>query len=179
MKSQGVSFVLSAFFVFGLIASPVMAQSTASPKGNAPTKADTASAKTSPVPDAPPVVLPPAPMKPGLWEVAVFTDVAGAPTKQNSVRRICYSKEVVATPQQLLPPQQEIGMTCTTSNYTLSGSVATWELACKTKEGTLFGPGKVTMGAEHYSGYANLTLNQGKTNTKVTQGFGGKRLGDC
>lgn len=118
-------------------------------------------------------------MKPGLWEVAVFTDVAGAASKQNSIRRICYTKEVVATPQQLLPPQQEIGMTCTTSNYTLSGGVATWELACKTKEGTLFGPGKVTMSAEYYSGYATLTLNQGKTNTKVTQGFGGKRIADC
>jgi hypothetical protein len=179
MKSQAAPFMLSASVLFGVIALPAMAQPAPAPKGAVPTKATPAATKTSPAPEPPPVVLPPAPMKPGLWEVAVFTDVAGAPTKQNSVRRICYTKEVVATPQQLLPPQQEVGMICTTSDYTLSGAVATWELACKTKDGTLFGPGKVTMGAEHYSGYATLTLNQGKTNTKVTQGFGGKRLGDC
>ncbi len=178
MKLHGSLFVLSSFVLAGFTGFPAAAQTATPPKGAAPAKAS-APGNVSPAPEPPPVVLPPAPMKPGLWEVAVFTDVAGAPTKQNSVRRICYSKEVVATPQQLLPPQQEIGMSCTTSNYALSGGVATWELACKTKEGTLFGPGKVTMGAEHYSGYANLTLNQGKTNTKVTQGFGGKRLGDC
>lgn len=120
-----------------------------------------------------------APMLPGLWETAVFIEVAGEEVKHTNIRRVCYTKDIIATPQQLLPQQQEVGSTCTTRDFTLQSGVASWSVTCTTKDGTLSGPGQISLGPKAYSGKGELTLKRGGKSVKVTQGFAGKRLGDC
>jgi hypothetical protein len=120
-----------------------------------------------------------APMLPGLWETAVYIETAGEDVKRTNRRQVCYDKELIAMPQQLLPQQQEVGMQCTTRDFKLEAGVASWDVLCTSKEGTLTGPGQIKMSPTAYAGSGELTLRRGGKSVKVIHGFGGKRLGDC
>ncbi len=119
------------------------------------------------------------PMKPGLWEVNVVSETPGSVSKHGVTSQFCYTAEIMKNTQNLLPPQQEVGMSCMTSDYTLEANTANWQVVCKTGSGTLSGAGTVKTNAESYEGSADLVAKSGSKTSKVLQSFRAKRLGNC
>lgn len=122
----------------------------------------------------------PAPMKPGLWEVTVTSDIAGMPVKQPPVTvRQCYRPEDVKDPQRMVPRQADPNFKCDTRDYKLSGNTATWNLACSGNGMTMTGKGSMTMKGDSYSGTNSMDMNMSGKAMKMSQAMSGKWVGEC
>jgi hypothetical protein len=119
-------------------------------------------------------------MKPGLWEITTVNETAGSTTKRTVTARSCYSAADVASVGRIVPQQREFGMKCETRDAKQQGLDATWRIACSGKESSMSGSGKMGLGADAFSGRADLEMKTGTAKpVKVEQQVSGKWIGPC
>ena len=141
-----------------------------------------ASAQKSP-PAAPPAAAPTSvatPLRPGLWEITVVMEIAGAPGNRTIVSRSCHAPSDVGDLVRVLPKQREPGMKCENREAKVQGANASWQVACASPEATLAGSAELSLAATTYSGRATLERKKrGAKAEKVTETLAGKWLEAC
>lgn len=132
-------------------------------------------------------VAPPAPatsaaavMRPGLWEITVSNQPAGAEGRRMVVSRYCFAATDVGDLARVLPRQRESGMKCENRDIRPQGEKVSWQVACSSAEGSLAGPAEATLGATSYVGKAELEhKKKGAKSDKVTSTLSGKWIEAC
>jgi len=158
-----------------LIATVVLVLSTGA------ASAQKAAATAAPAPVATPVAAAgTAAMRPGLWEITVSNQAAGAEERRTIVSRYCFSATDISDVARTLPRQREPGMKCENRDVRPQAGKVSWQVACSAPDGTLGGPAEAAFEAKSYAGKAELEhKKKGAKAEKVTSTLSGKWVEPC
>jgi len=158
---------LIATVVLVLIAGAASAQKAAATAAPAPVATPAAAAGT-------------AAMRPGLWEITVSNQAAGAEERRTIVSRYCFSATDISDVARTLPRQREPGMKCENRDVRPQAGKVSWQVACSAPDGTLGGPAEAAFEAKSYAGKAELEhKKKGAKAEKVTSTLSGKWVEPC
>lgn len=106
-------------------------------------------------------------MKEGLWEITMTMEMPGMPMKMPPrTWTQCLTKKNCV-------PQED--KDCKVIKSELKGDVFTWEIECKTREGTTTGQGRTVYKGDTFEGV--VKVKQG--GMEITQNLKGKWIGKC
>jgi hypothetical protein len=115
------------------------------------------------------------PMRPGRWEVTMQMQMANMPMQMPEMKTTrCVTAEELKDPQKAVPGASQNPNACKVSDYKVTGSIVTWNIACGPPQ-EMSGSGEITFSNDTYAGAMKMTTPQGVTTMKTT----GKRVGDC
>jgi hypothetical protein len=119
------------------------------------------------------------PIRPGLWEVTMQMQMAGASIKMPEMKSTrCVTPEDSKDPSRSLPTGPEgrgnQKSDCKVSDYKLSGNTATWKMVCTSPQ-AMTSTGEMTFSDDSYTGTMKTEMAQGQMTMKMA----GKRVGDC
>jgi len=123
------------------------------------------------------------PMRPGLWETTVQTEMAGMPMVMPAMTsNQCVTPAMLESSEDIFregplggPMQMNPGQTdCTMEEYDLSGRTVTWTMAC-TQPQAMTVTGEMTFDDETYAGTVRATTPAGL----MTMSIDARRVGDC
>lgn len=107
-------------------------------------------------------------MKEGLWEITMTMDMPGMPMKMPPrTWTQCLTKKNCV-------PQEE-DKDCKIIKSEVKGDVFTWEIECKTPDGTTTGYGRTVYKGETFEGVIKVK----HAGMEVTQNLKGKWIGNC
>jgi len=119
-------------------------------------------------------------MRPGLWEITVTNQATGAESRQTIVSRYCFAAADVSDLARVLPRQREPGMKCENRDVRPRAGKASWQVACSSADGSLYGPAEVTFAVTSYAGKAELEhKRKGAKAEKVSSVLSGKWVEAC
>ena len=145
-----------------------------------PAGAQKAAATAVPAPAAASPEAAATPMRPGMWEITMTIETAGAESRRTIVSRSCFAATDVADASRVLPRLREPGMKCENRDVRPQAGKASWQVACSSGEGSLSGPAEATFAANSYAGKAELERRKkGAKAEKVSSTVAGKWIEAC
>jgi hypothetical protein len=113
------------------------------------------------------------PMRPGRWETTMQMDMPNMPVQMPLAKSTqCVTQAQIDSPGRGLPSGPD-NKDCKVSDYKVSGSTVTWNMACPSQGMT--GSGELRFNGDTYEGLVKV-MAQGK---EMGMKFTGKRIGDC
>ena len=110
-------------------------------------------------------------IKEGLWEITTKTKMTGLPISMPEVKDTqCLTKK------DIIPEAAQSSKDCTMTSQKVSGDTVSWEMECKTSEGTTKGSGTITYKGDNFEGTMKMSVPGGMN---MTSTMTGKRLGPC
>ncbi len=114
------------------------------------------------------------PMREGNWETTMKMGMPGIDMEMPPMKQMqCVTAAMIKDPQSAMPKGPGQG-DCRVTNYKLSGSTATYTMACKEPPMTAEGEMKYS-GTDAYTGVLKVNMNGQLMN--IT--YDSKRIGDC
>ena len=114
------------------------------------------------------------PMREGNWETTMKMVLPGIDMEMPPMKQAqCVTAAMIKDPQSAMPKGPGQG-DCQVTNYKLSGSTATYTMACKEPPMTAEGEMKYS-GTDAYTGVLKINMNGQMMN--IT--YDAKRIGDC
>ncbi len=114
--------------------------------------------------------------RPGLWEIAVRTELVGVPAnKAMPVTETHCLKDESQVPQILQKDRS-----CRVTDTKKAGNRVSWKMKCEAGEATMAGGGRMTYRGGRFDGDIGLTMRRPDAGPiKIRQHISGRRLGEC
>ena len=115
------------------------------------------------------------PLRAGLWEVRVETEMEGVPMALPTMTR-----KTCVTEKDLVPHTPQQGEDCKVLEQEMQGNTVTWRIRCRQSEGTTEGSGRIVYQGDRYRGTLDIRMAGGQMDgMRMRQKISGRRLGAC
>jgi hypothetical protein len=83
------------------------------------------------------------------------------------------------TKKEFVPDQSSKNQDCKITDQKVTGDTVSWKMACKDKDGTTEGEGKITYKGASYDGMMMAKMTQKGESHTMKMNFAGKHTGPC
>ena len=110
----------------------------------------------------------------GNWEITTRMEMPGMPFQMPAQKH-----NQCITKKEFVPDQSSKGQDCKITDQKVTGDTVSWKMACKDKDGTTEGEGKITYAGKSYDGMMMAKMmSKGESHT-MKMNFAGKHTGPC
>lgn len=118
------------------------------------------------------------PMKPGLWETTVNTEMSGMPQGKGPIPPMtsqhCFLPKDTEDLRRTVPKNAN----CKLDRWNQSGNTVSWKMSCS-RSGSATMTGRIVYSGDSYVGEGETVMSMGGNTVHMKQHVKARRIGDC